>query len=68
MSRTALQVELPVCPACSHVSKIPAGLFSGKGYCSGPADNRHKRMRMVPHTFVEVFEDREPVEQSGVAA
>jgi hypothetical protein len=57
MSPAALSVELPVCPACSHVSKVPAGLFSGQGFCKGPKGAPHKRVRMEVRRFVE---DREP--------
>jgi hypothetical protein len=63
MLRDPLSVELPVCPTCSHVSKIPAGLFSGKGFCSGPKEYPHKRVRMVPRTFAEVLGDL-PVEDT----
>lgn len=73
MTREPLSVELPVCPhpGCNHVSKIPAGLFSGKGFCSGPKENPHKRVRMVPRTFVEVDADlpaednRRPLEHAA---
>lgn len=59
MTRTPITVELPTCPICNHVSKIPAGLFSGQGYCRGPKDAPHKRMRMVSRQFVEVLEPAE---------
>jgi hypothetical protein len=49
-----LQVELPVCEVCQHVGKLPAGLFSGKGFCSGPKDAQHKRVAMKPRVFREV--------------
>lgn len=54
-----LEVELPVCDECGHVSKVPAGLFSGKGFCSGPIDAQHKRVPMKPRVFKEV---KAPVE------
>jgi hypothetical protein len=49
-----LQVEMPVCLQCNHVGKLPAGLFSGKGFCSGPKDAQHKRVPMKPRVFREV--------------
>jgi hypothetical protein len=48
------EVELPVCPECGHISKLPAGLFSGKGFCSGPKDAQHKRVPMERRVFREV--------------
>jgi hypothetical protein len=47
------QVELPVCEVCGHVGKLPIGLFSGKGFCTGPMENRHKRTPMVHRVFKE---------------
>ncbi len=49
-----LQVELPVCDICGHIGKLPAGLFSGKGFCSGPKDAQHKRVAMKPRVFKEI--------------
>lgn len=49
-----LQVELPCCEVCGHVSKLPAGFFSGKSFCTGPIENRHKRTPMKPRVFREV--------------
>ena len=56
MTYTPLKVDLPVCPTCSHVSKIPAGIFSGKGFCSGPKGASHKKIRMEARQFQEVRE------------
>lgn len=59
-----LQVELPVCPECGQVGKLPFadGL---KGFCVGAAEKgtAHKKQRMVP----VVFKDAVPVEAGGVA-
>lgn len=54
MARELLTVELPCCPQCGHVSKLPAGIFSGQGFCAGPKGAPHKRVRMQPRKFVEV--------------
>jgi hypothetical protein len=48
------QVELPVCEVCGHIGKLPIGLFSGKGFCTGPMEDRHKRTPMVHRVFKEV--------------
>jgi len=53
----ALTVELPVCPECKRVGKIPAGYYGGKEYCSGPAKDGHKKVRMEKRTFEMVGED-----------
>lgn len=48
-----IRVELPVCPSCGHVGKLPQrGKF--KSYCTGPAGATHKRVQMEPRTFREV--------------
>jgi hypothetical protein len=52
----ALTVVLPVCPQCKRVGKIPAGYYGGKEYCSGPAKDGHKKVRMVRRTFELVAE------------
>lgn len=49
-----LEVELLVCEVCGHVGKLPIGLFSGKGFCTGPLDARHKRTPMKARIFKEV--------------
>jgi hypothetical protein len=54
MTTAAITVELPVCPECEHVSKVPAGLFSGDNFCGGPKKAPHKRCRMEVRKFVEV--------------
>ncbi len=56
-----LVVDLPVCPKCSHVSKVPAGLFSGEHFCGGPKKAPHKRERMQTRTFVEAQAESEAV-------
>jgi hypothetical protein len=53
------QVELPVCEVCGHIGKLPVGLFSGKGFCSGPKDAQHKRVPMKPRVFRELVVDEE---------
>ena len=54
-----LTVELPVCPRCGHVSKVPAGLFSGDNYCAGPKSAIHKRVRMEVRKFRELPQPKE---------
>ena len=56
MADSPITIELPVCPQCGHVSKIPAGLFSGKSFCSGPKVEPHKRVKMIDRRFVEARE------------
>jgi hypothetical protein len=56
-SSEALTVDLPVCPTCQRVGKIPAGYYGGKEYCSGPMGEGHKKVRMVKRTFELVSED-----------
>ena len=56
MASTPLSIELPVCGRCRHVGKLPIGLFSGKGWCTGPKEAPHKKQRMQPRRFVEVVE------------
>jgi len=57
MARKLLTVDLPTCPECEHVSKVPASLWSGKGFCKGPKGAPHKKERMVVRQFQEVRED-----------
>jgi hypothetical protein len=54
-----LTVVLPVCPVetCRRVGKIPGSYYGGKEYCSGPAKDGHKKVRMVKRTFELVQED-----------
>jgi hypothetical protein len=53
-----LEVALPVCPVagCRHIGKLPAGAWSGKGWCSGPDGEQHRKVRMETRTFVEAGE------------
>lgn len=46
-----IEVELPVCPICGHVGKMPAGIFGDKTWCRGPNKAQHPRERKVPHHF-----------------
>lgn len=53
-AKSRLTVLLPVCPTCKRVGKIPAGYYGGKEYCSGPAKEGHKKVRMEKRTFALV--------------
>jgi hypothetical protein len=50
----AITVDLPTCPVCLNVGKLPADSYSGKQACVGPRESRHKRTKMEPRTFKEV--------------
>jgi hypothetical protein len=54
----ALDVQLPVCPICLRVGKIPLGHFGGKSTCSGPIGESHKRVSMKPRLFREVEDEQ----------
>jgi hypothetical protein len=56
-SSETVEVELPMCPTCGRVSKLPVGYFGGKTYCHGPIGEKHKPIRMRPATFRLVEED-----------
>lgn len=51
-----LRVELPVCPQCHRIGKIPVGYYGGKEFCSGPMGQGHKKVRMTKRIF-ELVED-----------
>jgi hypothetical protein len=50
----ALTVDLPVCPTCLRVGKIPGTAYHGKQKCAGPQGNGHKITTMESRTFKEV--------------
>jgi hypothetical protein len=54
MARTPQTVELPVCPTCGHIGKLPSH-FTRKDWCNGPAGSSHKSIRMEKRVFVEVL-------------
>lgn len=54
MATKPLTVELPTCPVCHLVGKIPGTAYHGKAKCSGPAGNGHKVTVMETRTFKEV--------------
>lgn len=49
-----LTVELPVCPTCRLVGKLPTNQFVGKGMCTGPVNASHPKVRMKVVRFQEV--------------
>ena len=55
----AVEVELPFCPTCKRIGKIPVGHFGGKESCSGPIREKHPSVRMKKRTF-RLVEDGEP--------
>lgn len=48
-----LEVELEVCPTCHRVGRHPAGQY--KGFCVGPAEETHKRVKTERRRFREVL-------------
>lgn len=56
MTYTPLSVELPCCPVCGRVGKLPAHI-TRKDWCNGGVANPHKVAKMERRTFVEVRED-----------
>lgn len=55
-STEALEVELPVCPRCLRVGKIPTGWFGGKDFCNGGSANSHPRVKMKKAKFRQIEE------------
>lgn len=53
-----LTVELPVCPKCGLVGKLPAHI-TRKDWCNGGAGKSHKVAKMERRVFREVREDEE---------
>lgn len=51
-----LLVELPCCPVCGRIGKLPVNHFGGKSLCGGPVGNSHRRVSMKPRLFREVVE------------
>jgi len=49
-----ITIQLPYCPRCGRVGKLPTTGYRGAMLCTGPAGAIHKRTRMEPKTFVEV--------------
>lgn len=47
-------VELPCCPTCGLIGKLPTNQFVGKGMCTGPSNATHSKVRMTSVTFKEV--------------
>lgn len=62
MTYTPLKVDLPVCPKCGHIGKLPAHI-TRKDYCAGEVGNWHKSTKMVSRVFVE-----QPPDEAGKAA
>jgi len=56
MTYTPLSVELPVCPQCGRIGKLPAHI-TRKDWCNGGAGKTHKVAKMEKRVFVEVRED-----------
>jgi hypothetical protein len=48
-----LSVELPVCPTCDRIGKLPSHL-TRKDWCNGGVGKRqHKAVKMQKRVFVE---------------
>lgn len=56
-SAGTVEVQLPVCPECQRVGKIPVDHFGGKEFCFGPNGQSHKKVRMKKGTFRMVEEE-----------
>jgi hypothetical protein len=54
MTPALLTVDLPVCPTCRRVGKLPSAQFAGKDLCTGPYNEPHKKVRMQTVRFQEV--------------
>jgi len=54
MATRLLRVELPVCPLCERVGKMPGSAYGGKEKCAGPQGKGHKIAVMETRTFKEV--------------
>jgi hypothetical protein len=53
MTRTPAIVELPVCPTCGRVGKLPVHI-TRRDWCNGGlGDKHHRAIKMVPRVFVE---------------